>query len=694
MSFEEQRVPFGNYELLRKLAHGGMAEVFLGVRSGESPDEGQVVVKRILPELSNDPRFLAMFVNEAQLAAQMDHPNIVRVSDFGEHQGLLFMVMEFVDGLDCWRFSRRLYPWGEDHALLVVHIMREVLKALHYVHGLTDVNGKPLQVVHRDLSPSNIYLSLDGDVKLGDFGIARIMSGRYRPIKVIPKGKFGYMPPEQVEGREVDARSDVYSAGVVFAELLIGQRLFTGNSQLSVMLDIRDGRLDTLEKNADRIPSDLLKLVRVSLAKSPDDRYPSAAEFSDALRAYVSAVGNSLDAGDLGAQVRAAMELRDPRESGKDLLREATPITGPITAVEAELRNQPEPTGRFLGMDTSPTTDDILETPVTRDNLPLQAQGRYVARLEDGVTIGPTSYAHVIELVYTDRIGPDTPIAVDGGAFTKASDYAELVRHLPVYTPTADVNDIDTPDWRGLLEMESATGVLLALAVRGESGLFICETGSQRKEIYLRGGWPIYVGSNHPAELLGECLVRNGAIERMELEMALALLPKFNGHLGDTLIALGMLSAVELFNQITAQIRTRLDGLLSWHHGSYEYYRGVACRQGVLEVPIDPYAFVRDRLLKEIAGLDTEEVFRTMEPCVVSPTPVLPALLPMLKLPPELDSPLKGLEKWRTVGDVAGEPGVSRDDVCRALYIALETGLWTYDGPTPPWRNRPEQDEE
>jgi serine/threonine-protein kinase len=685
MNDEDQRVPFGSYELVRKLAHGGMAEVFLGVVQGEDPGRRPLVIKRILSELSGDSRFLAMFVNEAQLAAQMVHRNIVRVTDFGEHEGRLFMVMEFVDGLDCWRFSRRLYPWGDHHELMAVHIVREVLAGLGYVHGLTDVNGEPLHVVHRDLSPSNIYLSVDGEVKLGDFGIARIKSSRYRPIKVIPKGKFGYMAPEQVEGGEVDPRSDVYSAGVVLAELLIGQKLFQGTSQLSVMLDIRDGRLDTLEQNAHRIPNDLLRLVYRALAMRPRDRYPTADDFAAALVAYAESAPVRIGAAELGEQVRSAMELRDPRSSSQPG-DSRTPITGPITAVESESRIELELTGRFLGLDGTP---DALDTPITRENAPLKGEGRFVARLEDGVSVGPTSYAHIIELIYTDRIGPETAISVDGGPFSKASDFAELARHLPVYTPTDDVDDVDTPDRRGLLELESATEVLLSLAVRGESGLFICEADKRRKEIYLRGGWPIYVGSNDPDELLGECLVRNGAIERMELEMALALLPKFNGHLGDTLIALGMLSAVELFNQIASQIRTRLGSLLDWHQGTYEFYRGVGCRQGVLEVPLDPYAFVRDKLIKDCSGLGTGEILEAMEASVVSSSAVLPDLLPMLKLPPGLERLIRGLDEWQDVGTIARAPGVASADLAQALYIALETGLWTFDGPAPPWRGAP-----
>ena len=136
-------MPFGPYLLTRKIGHGGMAEVFLGRARDAAPDSAPLVIKCILQELASDPQFLAMFVNEAQLAAQMRHPNIVQVFDFGEVDGRLFMVMEYINGLDCWRFARRLHPWGEDHAATALRIISGVLEALAYAHEMTDVNGRP-----------------------------------------------------------------------------------------------------------------------------------------------------------------------------------------------------------------------------------------------------------------------------------------------------------------------------------------------------------------------------------------------------------------------------------------------------------------------------------------------------------------------------------------------------------------------
>jgi eukaryotic-like serine/threonine-protein kinase len=681
----DQPTLFGNYQLLQKLAHGGMAEVFVGVDRSPGSDGRKLVVKRILPDLAKDPRFVAMFLNEAQLAAQMSHPHIARVFDFGEQDGRLYMAMEFVEGLDCWKFSRRLFPWGDHHEALAVYIVRCVLDGLDYAHRLTDVNGKALSVVHRDLSPSNIYLSTTGEVKVGDFGIARIESRRYRPVEVIPKGKFGYMAPEQVEGRAIDRRADVYSAGVVLAELLIGRKLFSGSSQLSVLLDIRDGRMDALDNAEGKVSPELMRVVRGALSRKPAERFPTAREFSDALAAYLASKGEEPSSYDLAEQIHRALELQDPRSSMPVGQRPRTPRTGERppehtpSAPEARLFRTPGP-------ETTPTVTAVDGTPITADQNAAAEAGRYYAKLTGGFIIGPTSFAHLIELVYSDKIHASTEISVDGREFVPASEVAELARHLPAYTPTSEVEEAVSPDRRGYLEMESAIEVLLSLAVHDEEGLLVCQSENRRKEVYIRDGSPIYVGSNDPGELLGESLVRHGVIDRMELDMALALLPKFNGHMGDTLIALGMLSAVDLFSHITLQIRSRFEGLLLWRDGTYEFYRGVKCRPGVFEVKIDPCAFIREKLLSEMQGIDFSNALEGMRSCLVGPHPLLQKMCDRLALPTEIDEKIKSVEDWLSVGELEAATGKASLLLARAMFVAYEAGLWKFDGPAPPWR--------
>ncbi len=676
-------VAFGPYYLTRKIGRGGMAEVFLGYRLRDLPDEEPRVIKCILPSLSTDPQFLAMFTNEAQLAAQMDHPGIVKVLDFGEYEGRLYMAMEFVDGLDCWRFARRLYPWGQNHTALAVWIACRVLDALEYAHDMKDVNGHSLNVVHRDLSPSNIYLSKEGHVKLGDFGIAKIDSARYRAVNLIPKGKFGYVAPEQVEGRKIDQRADIFSMGVVLAELLIGKKMFAGSSQLSVMLAITEGRLDTLEQNVDRIDPDLLKILLKALARDPERRFQEVGEFRTALEGFLESGNFTPSATDLGVLVRNAVE----QGSNKDSDKPSSPDDGPVTM--PEVASVP-PTGLPHEDDSEEALEEfpMTGTPVTRTSTPFRENYQYAAKLEDGRKVGPTSYAHIIELIYSDHIGPNTLVAVDGKNYVSASKCPELTRHLPVYTPTMSMDEIETPDRRGRLHLETPAELILSLSIKGETGMLVCKQELRRKEVYMRDGGAVYVSSNDAHELLGEYLVSEGVLEREEQELALTLLPRFNGHLGDTIIALGMLSAVELFQHIGEQIRSRFADLITWGSGQYEFYRGVACRADIMEMQFDLFKDVATGLIRMSEELPVEETLSAMESSVLVDKPQAARVLSKLDLPYEVEASVNHFLSNGNVGEALKSAPEQGDDknLVQALYIGIESGIFSVHGNNPPWR--------
>ncbi|MBN2524799.1 MAG: serine/threonine protein kinase [Deltaproteobacteria bacterium] len=671
----------GKYRLEKKLAHGGMAEIFLARAINAPIDDPPVVIKQILPNMANDERFVAMFLNEAQLAAHMHHPNIVHVLEFGEENDRLYMVMEFVDGLDCWRFAKRSDLWGENRIGVAIYIIRQVLAALDYAHNVRDVNGELLQVVHRDLSPSNIYLSYNGSVKLGDFGIARIESNRFRPVEIIPKGKYGYMAPEQVEGGPIDMRADVYSAGVVLTELIIQQQLFTGTSPLSVMLDIRDGRLEKLERNAEMLPKGLKQILECALARNPTDRYPTAKAFKEALMMFETASGRLVSRLEFADRIQKVLS---ETRSGRD-------VTSDIGAIARNLAGK-EILGLQIAGDNGSTAVDALGnlnidgTPVTMqfdENVP--GQTIYWARLSDEQTIGPTAFAHILELMYSDQISADTLISTDGQLFREARAFEELVRHLPVYTPTSTRDVVNQPKRRGLLEMESPSNILLSVASACDTGALICEKDGHRKEVYVRNGMAVYVGSNQSSELLGEYLVENGVVERMELEMALALLPKFHGHLGDTLIALGMLTAVELFKHISGQIEQRLGDLLSWNRGKYEFFEGVEVRQGVLEVQLDLVGFVRNNLLSRMDRVKGQELFTALEHRNICPTNLTAAVMDRLRLPVQIDNKVRAIQNWCPVSALLFEPDDTVESIGKTLFFVIESGLWTCDAPTIPW---------
>ncbi|HEU0032089.1 MAG TPA: serine/threonine-protein kinase [Kofleriaceae bacterium] len=281
---------FGRYQLVERLAIGGMAELFVATAPGEHGFQKKVVIKRLLPHLVEDETYNAMFIDEAKLTARLVHPKIAQTFELGKVEGALYIAMEHVDGIDVLALlreyaakRRRVEPQ------MAAWIAHEVLDALDYAHNIKGEDGKALGIVHRDISPSNVLLSTRGDIKLVDFGIARAVDPEraHKSKSGTLKGKYGYMSPEQVIELPLDARSDLFSVGVVLAELLTGRRLFAAANELDVLLMVRDAKLTRLDKYGQDIEPELAQIVRTALRKPVDERWQSAAAFRDALAEWL-----------------------------------------------------------------------------------------------------------------------------------------------------------------------------------------------------------------------------------------------------------------------------------------------------------------------------------------------------------------------------------------------------------------------
>ena len=279
----------GAYQVLERLAIGGMAEVFKARKHGEHGFEKLVAIKKILPHLASNRASVEMFLDEARITASLEHPHIVQAFELGHDADSLYFAMEYVDGLDvlallqhCARTQIRL------PATLAALIARDVLDALDYAHEARDTSNRPLHIVHRDISPSNVLVSWNGHVKLTDFGVAIAASRRHQTEHDTLRGKYGYMSPEQVGGAKVDGRSDVFSVGIVLAEMIMARRLFHGPTDLDILLAVRDVKLDRLDANAREFPADLLGIVVRALQSTPADRWQSAGEMRDALDAWLA----------------------------------------------------------------------------------------------------------------------------------------------------------------------------------------------------------------------------------------------------------------------------------------------------------------------------------------------------------------------------------------------------------------------
>jgi serine/threonine-protein kinase len=274
----------GKYELLTPLTSGGMAELFLGTTVGPGGFQKHVVIKRILPDASRDETFMRMFLDEARITAGFTHPNIAQVYDLGEDEEGLYVVMEFIPGQNlnqvvsmCSK-QQHVLPLG-----FSVSVVNDCALALHYAHTYVKPSGEPYPVVHRDVAQKNIMVGWDGQTKLLDFGIAKAAGTLSRTKVGTVKGTAGYMSPEQVTARPVDGRSDVFSLGVVAWEMVTGQRLFAGDTELAEMKLILDGKVERPDDVEPVVPTALADIIMRALAREPADRWPSAREFSKAI---------------------------------------------------------------------------------------------------------------------------------------------------------------------------------------------------------------------------------------------------------------------------------------------------------------------------------------------------------------------------------------------------------------------------
>jgi serine/threonine protein kinase len=274
--------PIDRYVVLEHLSEGGMGAIYVGKKLGAGGFEMEVVLKQLLPEFTQQEEFIDLFLREAKLSATLDHANIVHTIDLVTAGGEYFIVMEYLPGGDLRTLLKKAKRRGKRFSpASAIHISREVLSALAYAHVKRDLDGNPLRLIHRDVSPSNILVSHAGEVKLTDFGIAKAATHNSLFYKV--KGKIGYMSPEQARSEQLDHRSDLYSLAVCMYEVLTGERLFVHAGLTTSADEIYSQPVPQVSRKVPGLTSDLDPIMRKALALSPDDRFQTAGEFQEAL---------------------------------------------------------------------------------------------------------------------------------------------------------------------------------------------------------------------------------------------------------------------------------------------------------------------------------------------------------------------------------------------------------------------------
>ena len=513
----------GRYQIIDRLAVGGMAELFKATQTGDHGFEKLVAIKKILPHLAGDKSFVEMFIDEARITAQLDHRHIVQVFELGTDADTPYIAMQFVDGLDvlallreCARAQIRL------PADLAALIARDVLDALDYAHHATAVDGRPLGIIHRDISPGNVRLSWRGDVKLTDFGIARAAERRHKTEAGTLKGKYGYMSPEQVSGGEIDNRSDLFSVGILLAEMVMARRLFTSTNDLDILLMVRDARLDRLHKYASEFPIELRVLTARALQRRPEDRWQSAAQFRDAIDEWLrrtTRVGQRDLAQLLGAVVNAPTADLEPN----------SPVSSGIIRAPSQ-------------------EEEALSGPMTRMS---------IARAEAEAAAARAAY------IAGDAI-PSGEVGDPASSGTMIVGEDDLIaEQVEVPSGPREVGDIkEHPVMRTVYRLAKGKGTGM-LALEGRAGVL--------KEAYLLDGQPQFITSNVEGERLGAFLIAQGALTPPQLQRALSVMHHFGGRLGDTLVGLDILDPLEAYRLLAKQVAAKLMETFSWQKGRYTW---------------------------------------------------------------------------------------------------------------------------
>jgi serine/threonine-protein kinase len=301
------------YTITERVDQGGMAEVFRGVAESLQGFKKNVAIKRILPNLTKNKKFVAMFLDEARLSLHLQHANIVHVFDIGLSDSTYFIVMEYVDGANLKTLIEHHRKKNKRVAVApILYLMLEVCKGLAYAHEVEDPeSGRKLQIVHRDISPPNILISKMGEVKIVDFGLAKASSQIETTDPGVVKGKFSYLSPEAASGQEVDARADVFAVGILLWEMLTGKRLFYGETDYQTVELVRQARVPSLQQFNSDVDPELEAVVRRALARDPRDRFQHAADLQEALAQILFSRGIKVTSRDIAQLVREAIAERE-----------------------------------------------------------------------------------------------------------------------------------------------------------------------------------------------------------------------------------------------------------------------------------------------------------------------------------------------------------------------------------------------
>ncbi len=508
-----------------------MADVYRAKVVGIRGFTKTVAIKRIHPHLLERTRFLRMFTDEAKIASRLVHPNIVQIFDLGEDDGSPYIAMEYVAGRDVFRVLQRLgsldrkCPWR-----LATRIVQDVCTGLQFAHEFRSPDGQPQEIVHRDVSPRNIIITYDGQVKLTDFGVARARDREEHTEHGIIKGKVRYLSPEAAHAKEVDRRSDLFSLGIVFAEMLIMAPLRTGDNEMAMLLDIRKGEFD--RKRFAKVSRPLRAVLDKALETEPDHRYATAFDFANDLANRYDKNSEPMNQAEVATFMHSLFAEDIEQEEERDQV------------VERELRNttfEPE-----VPQNTQQQLPGVPKEPEDQNGNPLN--------IFAGRGAGPVAVP-AVETEQRHR-GPATMV--------------------------------------GTLEEVSLCSLLYQLSEKKVTGVVEFHREPVKKSIDLVDGDPVFANSNVESELFGEHLVAQKILSREQHAETLDFAARKGLRFSEALLALDACTPNVLFQQLGGQVRNRILDLFSWINGSFAVYEGAKIHEAGLPLNLRSHTLIHE----------------------------------------------------------------------------------------------------
>jgi serine/threonine protein kinase len=423
---------FGKFELIAHLATGGMAEIYLARQTSIAGFQKLLVIKRILPHLSREDVFVEMFLDEARIAAQINHPNVVQIYDLGCVEGQYFIAMEYLEGEGLSELMRQARKQRQPiPPMLAAGMALQMCEGLHHAHNMMGPDGEPLKVVHRDVNPQNIFVLYSGGVKLVDFGIAKAAKRFSQTSTGMLKGKYGYMSPEQIMNLNLDSRSDVYSAGVVLWEMLTGRRLFRQSNELEILKAITEQDPPPPSNVLPTVPQALDEITMKALKRSRDLRYQTAGEMRLELSFYLKRIRETSDTVAIGEYMQSLFAERIAEKH--KLIKAAQAKAGELgNALFGDLhmgREDTEPSvSRYTPSFIEP---DAIVQPGSRSGeivIRQKSSGWQVLALLSGGAL--IAVLVLLAFLWPSKSGEESPAAVPGPAKPEAPVAVDAGTHL------------------------------------------------------------------------------------------------------------------------------------------------------------------------------------------------------------------------------------------------------------------------